>query len=137
MEFPIAKWTRWDFKAPEVVQRVDVSVSDLAEVAAGADASDQFKKHPHEAFNEVKWCTKGWGPKSRELNSRRKSTPEDLRKLANHIKRRRCVVAAMIVFDDEDRPQNTFSPVPAANVKRTRFGIAQSRTPNYPDARDR
>lgn len=101
MEFPIAKWTRGDFAPPEVVQRVDVSVTDLSDFVASDDASAAFKQQHHEAFFEVKWCTKGWSTNSRELKSRRESIPEDVRKLANHIKLGRCTVAAMVVFDDE------------------------------------
>jgi hypothetical protein len=101
MEFPIAKWTRRDFAPPEVVQRVDVSVSEFSRFEAGGDASTRFKDYRHEAFLEVKWCTKGWSPNTRELKLRRKSIPRDLLKLGNHIQKNRCLVAGMVVFDDE------------------------------------
>ena len=64
-------------------------------------ASLVFKEHRHQAFCEVKWCTKGWPANSRELRARLVSIPEDVRKLANHVKLGRCVVAALVVSDDE------------------------------------
>lgn len=101
MEFPIAKWTRTDFAPPEVVQRVDVSVSEFSGFEAGGDASTRFKDYRHEAFFELKWCTKGWSQNSRELKLRRRSIPQDVLKLGNHIQKKRCLVAGMVVFDDE------------------------------------
>lgn len=62
MEFPIAKWTRHDFAPPEVVQRVDVVVSDFSGFVDGDEASLVFKEHRHQAFFEVKWCARRAGP---------------------------------------------------------------------------
>jgi hypothetical protein len=101
MEFPIAKWTRSDFVAPEARQRVDVTVSEFASFPEGADAYPRFKEHAHEAFFEVKWCLKGLEANSRELKARLVSIPEDLRKLANNVALGRCQVAGLVVFDDE------------------------------------
>jgi hypothetical protein len=100
-EFPIAKWTRDDFKPPEPKQRVDVAVADFTTFGEGPDASTRFKTHRQEAFFEVKWCLKGWTASSRELKARREAIPVDIAKLAHHVQLGRCAVAGMVVFDDD------------------------------------
>jgi hypothetical protein len=104
MEFAIGKATRADFDpTAERAQRVDVAVSDLSSFIEDATSQERYRTHRHEAFFEVKWLLKGWRGESFEMDARKRveAVAADLAKLARHAKLGRCVVAAMVVFDDE------------------------------------
>src|SRR5215211_2698129 len=104
MEFAVGKATRTDFDSTaERAQRVDVAVSDLSSFVEDATSQERYRTHRHEAFFEVKWLLKGWRGESFEMDARRRvaAVPADLAKLAHHAELGRCVVAAMLVFDDE------------------------------------
>ena len=102
MEFAIGKASRSDYdKSVEGFQRVDVAVSDLSAFAEDGTSFERFRSYRHEAFFEVKWFLKGWGD-NRDAKNRLADIPVDVAKLANHARLGRCVVAAMLVVDDED-----------------------------------
>lgn len=88
---------------PEVDPRqaIDIVVSDLAGFVEGEDSQEAFRSRRHEAFVEAKWLKKGRWKKFPEHRGRARGIAKDLLNLQRAIQRGRCLVAAMLVFDDE------------------------------------
>ena len=100
MEVALNSSTVHDFdrKRGDVPQMIDIVVSDLSEFE-DPDSDPRIAHHVHEAFIEAKHFRKGWWPVSaaRALDS----VQRDVDRLAEHINRGHCRVAAVLILDDE------------------------------------
>jgi hypothetical protein len=101
-QFKLNKATRVDFEhMPR--QAIDIVVSDLSAFAdPGSDAA-AVRSVTHDAFIEVKWFPKGWLSSSWGFDGqgRIKEVQDDLDRLAEHLAKGRCRVAAMLIVQDE------------------------------------
>lgn len=82
-------------------QAIDIVVSDFSSFEEGEDSQDRFRLKRHEAFVEAKWLKKGRWTKLPEHESRARGIKKDLLNLQRAVEQGRCLVAAMLVFDDE------------------------------------
>jgi hypothetical protein len=102
-EVPVANWTFADFdKTIDRRQFIDLVVSDLHEFVEDETSQHRFRTHRHELFLEGKYfhagCTRTW----RGTERRRVPTVKaDAERLARHIERGHCLVAAIFVADDD------------------------------------
>jgi hypothetical protein len=105
LEFAIGKATRLDYE-PDVEkrQRIDIVVSDLATFVEDESSQQRFQTHQHSAFVETKWLVKGWRGQrfERDAVKRAASVAGDITRLARSLQLGRCLVAAMLVIDDEE-----------------------------------
>lgn len=104
-EFKVNRNTRLDFPdGDEKTQKVDIGISDLDGFAGDDTAHNRFREHQHLALIEAKWFAKGYRGLRWEYDAhnRVKAVQDDLDKLARHLRLGRCLVAAMLVVDDED-----------------------------------
>ena len=100
----MARWSFADFdKTLEKQQRVDLVVSDFLDFVEDETSQKRFMTHRHELFIEGKYfpfgCTKTW------LFDHLGKVPAilaDAARLARHVERSHCLVAAVLVVDDED-----------------------------------
>lgn len=103
IEMPVASWTfgDWD-KQLDRRQFVDVVVSDLREFVEDETSQARFTSHLHDIFIEAKYfpagCSKTW-----RFDHLRKvpSVLADAERLAKHLSRSHCAVAAVLVVDDD------------------------------------
>ena len=104
MELPVARWSFADFnKSVDKRQSVDLVVSDLTNFVEDDTSQARFMSHRHELFVEAKYfpagCSKTW----RFDHVRKvKSVYADAERLARHLERGHCLVAAVLVVDDDN-----------------------------------
>ena len=102
-EFPIARWSVWEFdRERDRKQFVDVVVSDLSTFVEDDTSDERFRRHRHDLFVEVKHI--GFGSERRWFFDARKKLPAigaDARRLAEHVNRNHCALAAILVVDDD------------------------------------
>ncbi|MGI8411938.1 MAG: hypothetical protein ACR2QA_05480 [Solirubrobacteraceae bacterium] len=111
-------------------------MSEQSAFVEDASSQERLRSHRHEAFVEVKWFKKGWrdGAFKLEGPKRIEEIKVDVAKLARHAERGRCVVAAMLVFDDEsyfrehagdiDWPENVWRLITGPDALRHRGWLA-------------
>lgn len=103
LELPVARWSFADFDGKvDKQQRVDLVVSDLGEFVEDEASQERFMRHPHDIFVEAKLfpagCSKRW-----KFDHLRKipDVVADAERLAKHLDRGHCRVAAVLVVDDD------------------------------------
>jgi hypothetical protein len=104
LELPVARWSFADFdKAADKQERVDLVVSDLHDFVEDETSQQRFMARPHELFIEGKYiphgCARTW-----KFDHLRKipSIVADAARLARHVERGHCLIAAVLVVDDEN-----------------------------------
>jgi hypothetical protein len=104
LELPVARWSFADFdKAVDKQERVDLVVSDLRDFVEDETSQQRFTTRQHELFVEGKYipygCARRW-----KFDHLRKipSIIADAERLARHVERSHCRVAAVLVIDDEN-----------------------------------
>jgi hypothetical protein len=112
LEVPVAGWTVADFdKGLESRRFIDLVVSDLHEFVEDESSQERFTKHRHELFLEAKYFHHG-SARSWAGTERRRvpSVLADAHRLASHVERGRCRVAAVLVADDDGLFEETVDP---------------------------
>ena len=109
LEVPVAAWTFANFdKTLEGRRFIDLVVSDLHEFVEDETSQERFGAHQHELLLEAKYFHHGWtGPWFGTEKRRVASVLADAQRLARHIERGRCLVAAVLVVDDDDLFEQT------------------------------
>jgi hypothetical protein len=104
LELPIARWSFADFDvAADKHQRVDLVVSRLLDFVEDETSQERFMRHRHALFVEGKYlpagCSKTW-----RFDHERKimDVLADAERLARHVQREHCQVAAVFVVDDDN-----------------------------------
>jgi hypothetical protein len=104
LELPVARWSFADFdKTVDKQERVDLVVSDLHDFSEDETSQARFMTRQHELFLEGKYipygCARTW-----KFDHLRKipSIVADAERLARHVERGHCLVAAVLVVDDEN-----------------------------------
>jgi hypothetical protein len=104
LEFPVVKWSFADFDpAADAKQRVDLVVSDLRDFVENETSQERFMARRHELFLEGKYlpagCSRTW-----RFDHLRKidNIVADATRLAQHVERDHCRVAAVLVVDDDN-----------------------------------
>lgn len=122
LDFAINKSTRADIDPDEKRQHVDIVASGLPGFEEDGQSMKRLRTHRHGAFVEAKWLLKGWRGNAFEMDARKRvrQIEVDLAKLARHLAKQRCEVAAMFVVDDEDYFGGTsgFESTPLTNQSR-------------------
>jgi hypothetical protein len=100
---PVASWTFADFdKQIDKVERVDLAVTDLHGFVEDETSQQRFRQHEHELFVEVKYFPAGGSKTWRYAHERNvPSVLADANRLARHLERTHCRLAACLVVDDE------------------------------------
>jgi hypothetical protein len=104
LELPVARWSFADFdEAIDRQERVDLVVSDLVDFVEGQDSQQRFMTRTHELFVEAKYlpagCSRTWRfDHVRKLGS----IQADAQRLARHLERGHCLVAGLLVVDDDN-----------------------------------
>jgi hypothetical protein len=80
---------------------IDVVVSALEGFVGDEACQERFRTRRHEAFVEAKWLKRGRWTKAGEHRSRAIGIDKELSNLLRALDRGRCLVAGMLVFDDE------------------------------------
>jgi hypothetical protein len=104
LELPVARWTFADFdRTVDKQERVDLAVTDLHGFVEDETSQERFMAHRHELFVEGKYIPYG-GARTWRFDHLGKipSILADAQRLARHIERRHCLVAAMFLVDDEN-----------------------------------
>jgi hypothetical protein len=104
LELPVARWSFADFeKSIDTKEFVDLVVSDLHDFAEDETSQQRFMTRRHELFLEAKYVAYG-SARTWKFDHLRKipSIVADAERLARHIERGHCLVAAVLVVDDED-----------------------------------
>lgn len=103
LEMPVARLTFRDYD--RLVDRrefIDIVVSDLSAFAPDETADERFRTHRHHAFIEVKHFGKGSSGHWRHAAIRKiPAVHADALRLARHVERGHCSVAAVLVIDDD------------------------------------
>jgi hypothetical protein len=104
LEMPVRIGTRSDLVEGEPRQAVDIVLTDPGQIPRDDAelASRIFRSMTHLAFVEVKWFHKG-SPRWLEKNWHDKvvaGAQPDINRLAEHVRAKRCHVAAMLLVDD-------------------------------------
>jgi len=109
LELPIAAWSFAGFdKVIDKRQSVDLIVSRMLDFVEDETSQQRFMGHRHELFVEAKYfpagCSKNW-----RFDHVRKvaRVSADAERLALHIDRRHCLVAAVFVVDDDNLFEDT------------------------------
>ena len=103
LEVPVAAWTFADFdRTLERRQFIDLVVSDLHDFVEDGASQQRFMAHRHEIFLEGKYfhagCSRTWrGTEVRRVPS----VIADAERLARHVERGHCLVAAVLAADDD------------------------------------
>jgi hypothetical protein len=103
LEFPLVGWTLadWD-KERDKRQFVDVVASDLSKFSEDDTSQERFRSRCHELFVEVKYLPAGCSKTWRHDHVRKvESVAGDAARLALHLQRGHCLVAAVLVVDDD------------------------------------
>lgn len=103
LEVPVAAWTFAGFdKTLESRRFIDLVVSDLHEFVEDETSQGRFMAHRHELFLEAKYFHHGSSRTWRGTEKQRVSSVlADAERLAGHLERGRCLVAAVLVADDD------------------------------------
>lgn len=104
LELPVARWSFADFdESADKRERVDLVVSRLLNFIEDETSQERFMCYPHELFVEGKYlpagCSKTW-----RFDHERKIVDvlADAERLARHVQRHHCLVAAVFVVDDDN-----------------------------------
>ncbi len=111
-ELPVAKWSFADFdKAADKQQRVDLVVSDLHAFIEDETSQQRFRTHQHELFVEIKYLPAGCRKTYRfDHESKVPAALADATRLAHHLARKHCLVAAVLVVDDDGLFEELYEP---------------------------
>ena len=120
LELPVVRWSFADFDAElDTKERVDLVVSDLTDFIEDETSQHRFMTHRHELFVEAKLfpagCSKRW-----RFDHLRKipDVVADAERLARHLDRGHCRVAAVLVVDDDGLFEGGFAKLAwPANVE--------------------
>jgi hypothetical protein len=117
LEVPVAAYTFADFdKNLERRGFIDLVVSDLYEFVEDESSQERFMTHRHELFLEAKYFHHGWSRAWFGTEKRRvPSVLADAERLSRHLERGRCLVAAVLVVDDDDLFEQTLEELTAPN----------------------
>jgi hypothetical protein len=104
LELPVARWSFADFdRTTDKQERVDLVVSDLHDFVEDDTSQQRFMTRQHELFVEGKFFPFGCARRWRFDHVRKiPSIVADANRLARHLARGHCLVAAVLVVDDED-----------------------------------
>jgi len=102
-EVPVNKSMFSDFDAnSDKREFIDVVVSDLHDFVEDGTSQERFRTHRHELFVEGKYfaagCSKTW---SFDAEAKIPQVTADAARLARHVERGHCGVAAVLVIDDD------------------------------------
>jgi hypothetical protein len=111
-ELPVAKWSFFDFdKTVDRQQRIDLVVSDLHEFVEDETSQERFQQRQHELFVEVKYLPAGCRKTYRfDHVSKVPGAVSDAERLSQHIVRKHCTAAAVLVVDDDGLFEEVFEP---------------------------
>jgi hypothetical protein len=104
LELPVVGWVFANYDpGTEKKQFVDIVVSDVRDFVEDETSQERFRTRMHEVFVEAKYfpagCSKTWRyDHVRKIPSIR----ADAARLADHVERGRCAVAAVLIVDDDD-----------------------------------
>ena len=103
VEFPVVGWTRSDYDPGlDGKQFVDLVVSDLSKFIEDETSQQRFRSHRHEIFVEAKYLPAGCSKRWRHDHVRKVDAIRlDAERLAQHLERGRCRVAALLIVDDD------------------------------------
>jgi hypothetical protein len=103
LDIPVARWSFADFDANvDKRERIDLVVSDLLEFAEDETSQQRFLTKQHELFVEVKNFPQGCrGAWQFDHVARVREVEADAKRLQRHLERHHCLVAAVLVVDDE------------------------------------
>jgi hypothetical protein len=103
MELPVARWSFSDFEPGiDRLQSVDLVVSELLDFVEDGGSEHRFMRHPHALFVEGKYFPAGCSRRWRADHVRKVAgVHSDAQRLARHLQRTHCVVAAVLVVDDD------------------------------------
>jgi hypothetical protein len=104
LELPVAQWSFADFdKAADKKERVDLVISDLRDFIEDDTSQQRFMERRHEIFVEGKYFPRGCSKTWRFDHIRKVADVlADAERLARHVERRHCQLAAVLVVDDDD-----------------------------------
>jgi hypothetical protein len=103
-ELPVARWSFADFDAAtDKRERIDLVVSNLLDFVEDETSQQRFMTHRHELFLEGKYfpagCSKTW---RFDHLLKVDAVVADATRLARHVERGHCLIAAVLVVDDEN-----------------------------------
>jgi hypothetical protein len=92
-------------------QRVDLVVSDLHDFVEDETSQARFQTHLHELFVEVKYLPAGCRKTFRfDHEGKIPAALADANRLAQHLQRKHCAVAAVLVVDDDGLFEELYDP---------------------------
>jgi hypothetical protein len=104
LELPVVRWSFADYDSKvDAKQRVDLVVSDLLDFAEDETSQERFRTRQHELFLEGKYLPAGCSRRWRFDHIRKiDDIAADAARLARHLERGHCQVAAVLVVDDDN-----------------------------------
>jgi hypothetical protein len=104
LEMPVARSTFADFDSADGPrQRIDLVVSDLGDFVESDTSHQRFTTHEHDLFAEAKLFPAGCSKRWRADHVRKiPDVAADATRLARHIEKGHCRVAAILVVDDDN-----------------------------------
>lgn len=103
LELPVVRWSFAEYD-PQKHQFLDLVISDMTDFPENDTSDLQFREHRHDLFLEAKYfpagCSKG--PWMFDHIRKVDYVTSDVERLALHAERNHCLVAAVLVVDDDD-----------------------------------